>query len=645
MPFPTRPALALACLLAALPLHGAVSGSDAAARNQGPESIRALLGERQKQQQEASAIYGTFHDFRFTNRIQKSGILFKPQIVDDVGRHNKPVHYDHGMGIAVADVDADGLLDIYFVGQLGGNQLWRNCANGTFEDLTAKAGVGLTDRVCVGAAFADTDNDGDQDLFVTTVRMGNVLFENTGQGRFRDITKVSGLGYVGHSSGPVFFDYDRDGLLDLFVANVGRYTGDQRGRGGYYIGVTNAFSAHLVPELRETSLLYRNLGGNQFTNMTRTVFGDDGWSGDGSVMDLNGDDYPELYVLNMQGDDHFYFNARGRKFTDVTARHFPKTPWGAMGIKFFDFNNDGRPDLYITDMHSDMTDQQTVLQKGFKREIEKSKSEAFCTVEWNDTYLQGASNNIFGNALYLNLGNGRFAEVSDEAGAETFWPWGVSVADLNADGYQDAFVSSGMGYPYTYGMNALLLNEGGRRFVDAEFLLGIEPRLGGQLGTEYFILDCSGEDRDHPDCQGRTGLISVFGVVSTRSSVIFDIDGDGDLDIVTNELLEHPQVFVSNLTERRKVHYLQVRLQGRASNRDGLGATVKVTAGGRTLTQWHDGKSGYLSQSSSLPLYFGLDEADAIDKVEVHWPSGRDQVISEGIKVNTLLTITEPEQE
>jgi len=107
----------------------------------------------------------------------------------------------------VADVDGDGLLDIYFVSQLGGNQLWKNAGGGKFQNITAAAGVGLTNRVCVAAAFADIDNDGDPDLFVTTVRMGNVLFENLGNGRFRDISKEAGVDYVGHSSGAVFFDF------------------------------------------------------------------------------------------------------------------------------------------------------------------------------------------------------------------------------------------------------------------------------------------------------------------------------------------------------------------------------------------------------------------------------------------------------
>ena len=128
--------------------------------------------------------------------------------------------------------------------------------------------------------------------------------------------------------------------------------------------------------------------------------------------------------------------------------------------------------------------------------------------------------------------------------------------------------------------------------------------------------------------------------LSSRSSVIFDLDGDGDLDIVTNEMNDRPQVLVSTLAHRKRIHFLKIQLSGTRSNRQGLGATVKVRAGGRALTQFSDGKSGYLSQSS-LPLYFGLGDAERVDSVEIHWPSGTRQVVEKEIVLNRLMTIQE----
>ena len=178
------------------------------------------LAARKQAQMATASQFKVFYQFQFTDKVKESGITFVHHIVNDAGKTYKQVHYDHGNGIAVADVDGDGLFDIYFTNQIGGNELWKNLGGGKFKNITNEAGVGLPGRISVAASFADIDNDGDQDLFVTTVRGGNVLFENDGHGRFRDISREAGVDLAAHSSGAVFFDYNRDGLLDLFVCNV-----------------------------------------------------------------------------------------------------------------------------------------------------------------------------------------------------------------------------------------------------------------------------------------------------------------------------------------------------------------------------------------------------------------------------------------
>ena len=179
--------------------------------------------------------------------------------------------------------------------------------------------------------------------------------------------------------------------MDLFLLNVGVYTTDQRGRGGYYIAFSDAFYGHLHPERTEYSILYRNLGGKKFKDVSKEMSLRDGsWSGDATFVDLNQDRFPDLYVLNMQGDNHYYENQSGKGFVEKTAGYFPKTPWGAMGVKFFDFNQDGLMDLFVTDMHSDMTRPQTEKALTFRLDIEKTKSDAFCAVQWTEEYLQGS---------------------------------------------------------------------------------------------------------------------------------------------------------------------------------------------------------------------------------------------------------------
>jgi len=588
------------------------------------EGVATLEARRAAQLRRASQVRS---DFRFTDAIGASGIDFVHQSVNDSLKNWMPVHYDHGNGVAVADVDGDSRYDVYLTTQLGSNELYRNLGGGKFENITEAAGVGLADRVGVTASFADIDNDGDPDLFVTTVRYGNALFENDGKGRFTDITKQAGVDYVGHSSGAVFFDYDNDGLLDLFVANVGTYTTDEKGEGGFYRGIDNAFKGHIYPERSEQSILYRNKGENRFEDVSAaTGLVDMSWSGDATSVDLNRDGFADLYVLNMQGDDHYYENIEGKRFVDKTAETFAKTSWGAMGLKFFDYNNDGRMDLIVTDMHSDMHDEKVDPLRDEKRKY--------------NVPLKDGENNVQGNVFYEQQEDGSFLEISDLIQTENYWPWGLSVGDLNADGFEDAFITASMNFPFRYQVNSVLLNDRAVTFVDSEFRLGVEPRREGRTHRELFQLQCDGVDRDHMVCAEKSGTFTVEGALGSRGSVVFDLDEDGDQDVLTNEFNDVPQLLISDLASRGELNFLRVALRGTQSNRDGLGARVEVHAGNDVFTKYHDGKSGYLSQSV-LPLYFGLGAHKAVERIVVRWPSGTLQTVDYELGLNRLIEIVE----
>jgi len=614
---------------------------------------------RQAQLNTADSIQA-FHGFTFSDVRFTSGIRFRNKIVDDAGKTFKPAHYDHGTGIAIADVDGDDRLDIYFVTQVGGNELWRNLGGGEFENITGDSGLSLDDRVGVSASFADIDNDGDPDLFATSVRGGNKLFENLGGGKFKDITDEAGVGKeLRHSSSAVFFDYDRDGLIDFLVTNVGSYTFSDRvknfkqsiyggSQGGYefHTAYMDAFSGHLKSFRLEQSQLFRNLGGNKFREVTDEVgIGDTSWTGDAAAVDLNGDGWQDLYLLNMQGDDQIYLNRNGKTFVAVSRRMFPRTPWGSMGIKAFDFDNDDDLDIFITDMHSDMS--QLV---GTDLAAEKAKAD----MQWPKSLLNDGANSVFGNAFYRNEGQGSFQEVSDKIGAENYWPWGVSVDDVNADGYDDAFITASMNFPFRYSLNSLLLNEKGERFRDTEFLLGIEPRAGG-FSTPWFEMDLAKESQDSSvlsvlesegvDLGKDSSKVVVWSSRGTRSSAIFDIDDDGDLDIVTNEMNGFPMVLKSNLAERKNdLAFLKIKLVGTVSNRSGLGAIVRVKTDDLRLMKVKDGQSGYLSHSD-MPLYFGLGGAEKVERITVDWPSGKKQTIEGPLEKNQLLLVVEEEAE
>ncbi len=631
-------------LVSALPLLAACSRSSSTERS-AAGAAPAWLVERGRQEAEMAARSSVLHDFKFTDQRQASGITFENRVVDDAGKDYKLAHYDHGNGVCAADIDGDGLPDLYFVTQLGTSELWKNLGNGRFVNITDQAGLAMPDAIAVACSFADIDNDGLPDLFVTTVRHGNRLFKNLGGGKFRDITKEAGVGYVGHSSGAVFFDYDGDGLLDLFVTNVGVYTSNERGPGGYFVGLPDAFMGHLHPERAEASILYHNLGGGRFKDVTREVgLVDKSWSGDATALDINRDGFPDLYILDMQGGDHLWLNEGGKHFRDATAKYFPRTPWGSMGVKVFDFDGDGRLDIFVTSMHPDMW--VNIPAGDWAAEGRKADSSTVAP----GMIPGGKSGFFFGNELFVNQGGGRFKEVSDSVGVETYWPWGPSVDDFNADGWDDIFIAAGMNFPYRYGINSLLLNDGGRRFLPSEFVVGVEPRTNGATEQVWFILDCKGGDAFNPFCRAcskpgaidirchvdSAGKVTMMGSLGSRSAVALDLDGDGDLDIVTNEFNGRPQVLVSDLAQRHRIHFLKVRLRGTRSNREGLGAEVTVVLpDGRRILKLLDGKSGYLSQSD-LPLYFGLADADHAGSIDVRWPSGRQQTVAGPIKSGTI---------
>jgi len=578
----------------------------------------------------------------FRESATEAGLTWQMTFLQgEQGQNFKINLYDHGCGLAVADFDGDGREDIYFCNQLGKNALYRNKGDGTFEEVAARAGVSLGDRVCVAAAFADTRNNGLQDLFVTSTRGGNVFFRNKGDGTFEDATQEAGLAYVGHSQTAVFFDFDNDGYLDLFVTNTAHWTSNENA-GHHFAGA--AQWQQLIESPLEHNILYHNNRDGTFTDVTaKAGLAGKGWGGDVAVFDYDNDGRLDLLVTNMFGMSQLYHNNGDGTFTDVTRKVLGRTCWGAIGSRAFDAHNHGRLDLYIVDMHSDMWmgvdrkhESLSIALQAQHRKFDTPYG-PFWRQDPGQVEDQRALQRrmgykpedvVYGNVFYRNEGDGKFTEVSDQAGLETFWPWGIATGDFDNDGWEDVFLPSGMGYPYYYWPNQLLMNQGDGTFRERAAELGLEPPPRGQ--TLQPIGDAPA-------------------VRSSRCAVTGDFRNVGLLDLVVNNFNDQPYYFKNQMPRRNSIAF---RLTGtsykkdgtqKKTSRDAVGAVVRLYRGDQVLTRQVQGAGGYLSQSSRT-LHFGLGDRPDIDRVVIAWPSGVTQELK-SFTVNTMNKIDEPERD
>jgi hypothetical protein len=346
-----------------------------------------------------------------------------------------------------------------------------------------------------------------------------------------------------------------------------------------------------------------------------------------AVFDYDEDGRLDLLVTSMFGLSQLYRNEPSGGFRDVTDQTLVRTTFGAIGSKVFDINNDGRLDIYIVDMHSDMwlpADPQLFLVD------EKARYDHFSGPTWDlddeamaqdkllmDLFDTDHETVLFGNSLFENQGAGRFVEVAVRANMETFWPWGIATGDFDNDGHEDAFLASGMGYPFPYWPNRLMMNDGDGTFTERSAELGIEPPREGSHLPE-----------------------PIGGRPATRSSrcaAAGDFDRDGRLDLVVNNFNDRPYYFRNHFPAK---NYVAFRLTGTRCNRDAVGAVVTLFLDGQVMARQVHAAGGYLSQSSKT-LHFGLGDRAAIDRAEVRWPGGEKQTI-DGPAINVLHEITEP---
>ncbi len=529
---------------------------------------------------------------RFEDIAQKAGVHSVTENCPTPEKHQPETML---AGVGLFDYDGDGLLDIYLVngadmpslvktGPKYSNRLYRNNGDGTFTDVTERAGLAGA-GYGMGVAAADYDNDGRADLFLANVN-GNQLFHNNGDGTFTDVTKKAGLSgaiYNGRKVWSVaagWFDYNNDGLLDLFVVNYvqwdPRYEPVCMGLNGRGYCHPNSFAP--LP-----NTLYRNNGDGTFTDVSAET-GISSVLGKGmgvAFADYDGDGWPDVFVANDNSPNLLFHNLGGNRFEEVglqagVAYNEEGNVLAGMGVEFRDVNNDGLPDIWHTAIE-------------------------------NETF-----------PLYLNTGNGAFVSAGQSSRLANLTRlmsgWSNGVVDLDNDGWKDLVVARSnvmdniaeISKHFTYAEpNSVFRNLGNGQFEDVSATAGVDfTRPAPNRGLAYG-----------------------------------DLDNDGRMDLVITAL-GAPVRVLRNVTETNN-HWILLKLEGTKSNRMGLGAEIRITTDdGRKIYNHATTSTGYAA-SSDPRVHFGLGTSRVIREIEIRWPSGTRQLLHD-VTSDRVLVVTEP---
>ncbi len=508
----------------------------------------------------------------------------------------------NGGGVAIGDINNDGLEDIYFTSNQNSNKLYLNKGDFKFKDITETANVKDDNGWSTGVTMVDINNDGWLDIYVcksgelkNPELRRNKLFINQKNNTFKEEANKYGLNQQGFSTQAYFFDYDNDNDLDMYLVN---HRADFRNNTKISFEIQRQFTQE------DTDHLFRNDNG-KFTDVTSqsgTV--NKAWGLSASIGDFNNDGWSDIYVANdFLEPDLLYINNKNGTFTNKILDYFKHISFNSMGSDFADINNDMLPDLIVLDMMAE------------DRIRGKENMATMSTENFNQIVNVGYHHQYMSNMLQKNNGNATFSEIGQLSGiAKTDWSWAPLIADFNNDGYNDVFVTNGIKHDlsnqdFRNNVRQLTAN---KKQMTLEQAINMMP--SAKLSNYMFT-----NNSDYI-FKNSTKKFELDEKINSNGAAYADLDNDGDLDLVVNNQSDKASIYKNN----SEANYLRVSLQGPKNNLKSIGAKVEVYANGDQQIKEVYPSRGFQS-SVSYVLNFGLGNAEKIDSLKVTWNTTKEQ--------------------
>jgi hypothetical protein len=565
----------------------------------------------------------------------QSNINFNNIIIQDSIRNTLNYTYMfNGGGVAVGDVNNDGLSDIFFTGNQVSDRLYLNKGGLVFEDISLKAKVGGSSQInattwSTGVTMVDINNDGWLDIYVCRggpnleAERENLLYVNNGDATFTELAKDYGINDKSFSTQAVFFDYDNDDDLDLYVVNHPVYFDE------YTAGEVQEIIKNKKALLYYSGKFYENMGSKSFVEKTeQTGLMRLGYGLGVNASDLNNDGWVDLYVSNdFSTPDFMMINQKNKTFKDVINTATKHISYYGMGNDIADINNDGLLDIFVADMTAEDHFRSKTLMPSMDPSIFRGLTQGL-----------GYQAQYMFNTMQLNNGNGTFSEVGQLLGVhKTDWSWATNFADFDNDGDNDLFVSNGW-------MQDTKNNDFLTKYRQRKRTLNVKKIPPNEImqwvnqipsfKTVNYIFSNEGNLKFEKKA-------TAWGLVEpsfSNGAAIADLDQDGDLEIIVNNIGDEAFIYKNNAVENNNNHYLKIQLKGSTKNNLALNAKVKLYTTNGIQYKEHTLTRGYASSSDPI-LHFGLGETNTIDRLEVTWLDGTTHV-EENIKADQTLLIS-----